>query len=511
MGQEKSYSYLSSINERDALANNLETNKAVKLTLKKDFEGALNIFTELENKEMVLILKKCIELQPLFEQFLNGDITLAKYKRVTKKFPDEVKEIVHYKYPNLEFIELKNLERKFREKIEGIIDDLLSKNTLESLIEARKVYEKHIGVVKKNYNFDKYFIKTISLIPYSNYEKLYYIEWSDVDKLINNFLLEESKSFIKAELIIKQIKVIHKNRDIIQTIIRKFNKTFDAKLRQNYREAKLKCFLREYNKHSFYFLDKHNKVNTMVEPFFLQRRIYCIYYLNENCDLFLDMLKNHMGCMDVIPSENQKAFYHAIIKSTSKTRDYSIFEFFPESIIKSHNFNEVLKDTLSEDEDSIRRIVELLKGKENQKLMEEMFLSIFDKELTFSDTKQAPKFNLEKAEILINKYKENDIIIRKTKASKVFIKLLAVFELFIVIALALGITSTSAFAFKKDLYFIAMMILLSGLFFGVWFFIRFKEIITFKKEKRLLKARMLIDKLEAENKIILKKVYLGID
>ena len=155
MANEKTSSYLSSIkevspktdgfsNEKVDASKKIETQRALKLALKKDFEGALEAFYSLENEEMVLIIKKCIELQPLFEDFLTGHISYAQYKKVSKRFPEEAKEIVHYKYPDLEFIELRNLEKKFREKIEGIIDDLLSKNTLEALIEARKVYEKHI-------------------------------------------------------------------------------------------------------------------------------------------------------------------------------------------------------------------------------------------------------------------------------------------------------------------------------------------------------------------------------
>ena len=46
---------------------------------------------------------------------------------------------------------------------------------MDSLIEARKVLEKNIGVVKKPYNFDKLFLKTISFIPYTEFESLYYL------------------------------------------------------------------------------------------------------------------------------------------------------------------------------------------------------------------------------------------------------------------------------------------------------------------------------------------------
>ena len=58
------------------------------------------------------------------------------------------------------------MERKIREKIEGMIDELVAKNTLENLIEAKKSFEKNKGIVKKPYNFDRLFIKTISRLIY---------------------------------------------------------------------------------------------------------------------------------------------------------------------------------------------------------------------------------------------------------------------------------------------------------------------------------------------------------
>ena len=515
MANSKTTSYLSSIKEvsssKDVFSKEMETQKAIRLALRKDYDGALDIFNELEDEEMINIIKKCIDLEPLFEQFLNGDITLGKYKRTTRNFPEEAKDIVHYKYPNLEFIELRNLERKFREKIEGIIDDLLSKNTLESLIEARKVYEKNIGVVKKPYNFDRLFIKTISFIPFEEYEPLYYIEWSEVDNLINSYLLQEAKDFNKAEKIIKEIKVIDKNRDVLQTIIKKFNKTFDTRLRQNYREAKLKNFVREYNKHTFYSLERQNKVVEKTEPFFLQRRIYAVFYVNENCELFLGMLKAHMDCMNVIPFENQKAFYHGIIRSIRKTGDYSIFEYFPKKIIEGQNFIDVIQDSLEEDEFTIRGIVERLKGKNNQEIMESLFLKAFKKPLTFADTKKAPEFNKENAEVLVEKYKENDSLVHKCKARRVFYKTLAAFELILSALLAIGITAICGFAFRKQLYFLGVALLLAGLVFGIWSFVKLEDVITTNREKRLLRLRKMIDELQAENVVILKKVYLGID
>ena len=152
MATEKTSSYLASIKEVSATKDtfssekkeeikriNNEFHRAFKLALKKDYESALEIYYSLENEEMVLIIKKCMELESIFEQFLTGQITFSQYNKSSKRFPDEVKEIVQYKYPDLRLIEVRNLENKFREKIEGIIDDLLSKNTLESLIEARKI------------------------------------------------------------------------------------------------------------------------------------------------------------------------------------------------------------------------------------------------------------------------------------------------------------------------------------------------------------------------------------
>ena len=515
MAESKTTSYLSSIKEvptnKKVLSKEMETQKAIRLALRKDYDGALDILTVLEDEDMINIIKKCIDLEPLFEQFLNGDITLGKYKRSTRNFPDEAKDIVHYKYPNLEFIELRNLERKFREKIEGIIDDLLSKNTLDSLIEARKVYEKNIGVVKKPYNFDRLFLKTISFIPLAEYEPLYYIEWSEVDTLINNYLLQEAKDFNKAETIIKEIKVIDKNRDVIQTIIKRFNKAFDSRLRQNYREAKLKNFVREYNKHTFYALERQNKVVEKTELFFLQRRIYSVFYLNENCELFLGMLKTHMDCMSVIPFENQKAFYHGIIRSIRKTGDYSIFEYFPEKIINGQNFIDVIQDSLEEDEFTIRGIVAQLKGKNNQEIMESLFLKVFKKELSFSDTKKAPEFNKENSEVLVEQYKLNDSLIHKLKARRILYKIVAAFELIMSALFAIGVTAICGFAFRKQLYFLGVVLLLLGLVFGIWSFVRLEDVITTNREKRLLRLRKNIDELQSENIVILKKVYLGID
>ena len=515
MALAKTTSYLSSIsevpNEAEDFDAALEAKRAVKLLLKRDFGSALEIFNELKNEKMILFVKKCIELQDLFEQFLNADISLSSYRRASRKYPEEAIDIVQYKYPNLEFIELKNLERKFREKIEGIIDDLLSKNTLESLIEARKVYEKNIGVIKKPYNFDKLFLKTISFIPYKEFAPLYKIEWTNVEELINGYLLEQSNNFNKAETIINEIKVIDKNRETIRQIIKNFNRTFEIRLKMNYRESKLKFFVREYNKHSFYYLDSKSKVNKMTEPFFLQRRIYSIFYLNENCELFLDMLKANIDCMSVIPFENQKAYYHGIIRSIKKTLDYSIFEYFKEETIKGRNFTEVIQDSLEEDEVTIRRIVEYLKGKNNQEFMESLFLNIFKKELTFADTKKAPEFNKENSEVLINQYKENYSVIQKTKATKVFIKTLAAFELILSALLGLGIPATCGFAFRAERYFLGVAILLVGIVIGIWAFARLEEAITFNRERRLLRANRLIDELEAVNVVLLKKIYLGID
>lgn len=515
MADEKTISYLSSIEEvskeTNRVSKKVETQKALKLAFKKDFDGALEIFNAIQDEEMILMIKKCVELEPIFDEFYNGHISLADYKKILRKYPDEVKDIVHYKYPNLEFIELKNLEKRFREKIEGIIDDLLSKNTLEALIEARKVHEKNIAVVKKPYNFNKLFIKTISLIPYSKYEPLYSIEWPDVDNLINDYLINESKTLDKAEKIIKEIKVIEKNRETIQAIIRKYNKNLDAKLRQNYRETKLKYFVRDYNKHPFYILDKKNKIGTKVEPFFYQRRLYAIFYLNENCDLFLGLLKSNIDCINYVPFENQRSFYRAIIRSVRKIRNYSIFDVLPENIIQGENFVFVIKDTLAEDEVTIRGIVKQLKGKENQLIMDQLLLSIYKKELTFADTKQAPEFNKENAEILIEKYKENDSVIHKMKASKILYKILAAIELLISALLSLGMCSVCAFAFRKHIYFLAVVLLIAGVVFGIWSFVHLEEIITVRREKRLFRCSKIITELLEENNIILKKVYLGID
>ena len=522
MATEKSPSYLSSIkevseetksfkNENEIKKISNLTQKAFRLAFRRDYESALEIFKEIENEEMVVIIQKCMDLQPLFDQFVTGQISYAQYIKSSRNYPEEAKEIVQYKYPDLKFIEVKNLEKKFREKIEGIIDDLLTKNTLESLIEARKIFEKHTDVIKKPYNFDKLFTKYISQIPYSNFEHLYFIEWTNVDKLINEFLLSEANSFTKSEKIIKEIKVIEKNRDTIQIIIRKFNKDLDIRLRQNYREAKLKYFVREYKTHNFYFLDRKNKIMTKVEPFFLQRRIYAIYYVNENCEMFLEMLKKHIDTMHVIPFENQRTYYHAIIRAIRITRDYSIFDLFPEEILHSENFTDVIGDTLEEDEVTIRGIVKQLKGKENQAFMEELFLNKFKKELTFIDTKDAPSFNKENSNILINKYKENERIAHKTRVKKVLCKILAAVELILSALIAIALAAICSFAFKKAMYFLGVVLLIAGLVSGIWVFVKLEDIISLKKQIRLFNVKRVLDNIETENNIILRKVYLGLD
>lgn len=524
MATEKTSSYLASIKEvsttKDTFSSenkeeikriNNEFQRAFKLALKKDYESALEIYYSLENEEMVLIIKKCMELEPIFEQFLTGQITFSQYNKSSKRFPDEVKEIVQYKYPDLRLIEVRNLENKFREKIEGIIDDLLSKNTLESLIEARKIYEKHVGVIRKPYNFDRLFLKTISYIPYKDFERLYFVEWTNVEKLINDFLLNEAKSFTKAEKIIKEIKVISRNRDTIQAVIRKYNKDLDAKLRQNYRETKLKQFVKEYKSHSFYSLEKNNKIVTVIEPFFLQRRIYAIYYLNDNYELFIEMLKANIDVMTHIPYLNQKSYYYAIIKSIKIMKDYSIFDFLPESIVQSENFTDVVQDMLEEDEETIRGIVKQLKGKDNQEFMESLFLKIFKKELAFIDTRKAPAFNEVNTEIFKKNYKDNEHVIHQTKIKRALFKTLAGFELILSVLMAVAIGAISIFAFKRELYFLGVILLVGGLILGFWLFSHLKEIILLQRERRLLSAKRIIENLEMENNIILKKIYLGLD
>lgn len=524
MAEEKTRSYLSSVEEikpdtesltKEKIAEekriNNETQRGFKLALKKDYEGALEVFETLQNEELIALVKDCIDLQPLFEQFLNAEISLAQYKRLSKHFSDEVKDIVHYKYPNLDFIELRNMERKIREKIEGMIDELLAKNTLENLIEAKKSYEKNKGIVKKPYNFDRLFIKTISCIPYTEFEPLYYIEWDGVDTLINEFLLKESNNFFKAERIIKEIKVIDKNRDTIQIIIKKYNKAFDFRLRQNYRQVRLKTFVKEYTSHFFYQLDKHNKIHTKVDPFFLQRRIYAIYYLTENCESFLSRLKAHIDCLDFVPFENQRTFYRAIINSVKVTRDYSIFEMLTDQIINGENFVSIIIDTLEEDEATIRGIVKQLKGHENQAYMESLFLRIFKKELTFADTKHAPDFNKENTEAYIGKYLVNEHEIRKTRLRKILYKTISGVEFFLSSVISLSLCAACVFAFRKQLYFLGMASLIVGVVLAVWLLKHMIEIINIKKERRLKESDRIINERENENMIILKKVFLGLD
>lgn len=524
MAEEKTRSYLSSVEEvkpetesltKEKIAEtkriNNETQRGFKLALKKDYEGALDVFETIQSEELIGLIKDCIDLQPLFEQFLNAEISLAQYKRLSKHFSDEVKDIVHYKYPNLEFIELKNLEKKIRERIESKIDELLVKNTLEDLIEARKVFEKNKGIVKKPYNFNRLFIKTISFIPYAEFEPLYKIEWEDVDTLINEFLLKESNNFFKAERILKEIKVIDKNRDTIQIIVKKFNKAFDYRLRQNYRQAKLKNFVKEYTTHSFYQLDKHNKIHTKVEPFFLQRRIYAIYYLTDNCEAFLSRLMANIECLDFVPFENQRTFYRSIINSVKVTREYTIFEMLKTEIINGENFVSIITDTLEEDESTIRGIVKQLKGHENQAYMESLFLRIFKKELTFADTKHAPEFNKENTEAYIGKYLVDEHEIRKMKFRKIIYKTISGAEIFLSVAISLGFCASCIFAFRKQLYLLGMALLIAGVAIGVWLLKHMIEIINIKKERRLKESDRVINERENEKTIILKKVYLGLE
>ncbi|MBR4377959.1 MAG: hypothetical protein IKP50_03685 [Bacilli bacterium] len=524
MATEKTPSYLSSVKEvstetesfslekaEELKRINKETQRGFKLALKKDFEGALDTFTALENEELINVIKKCIELLPIFDQFLNAEISLAQYKKLSKNYTDEVKDIVHYKYPNLEFIELKNLEKKIRDRIESKIDELLDKNTLEDLIEARKVFEKNKGIVKKPYNFNRLFIKTISFIPYSEFEPLYKLDWGDVDTLINEFLLKESNNFLRAERILKEIKVIDKNRDTIQIIVKKFNKAFDYRLRQNYRQVKLKTFVKEYTTHSFYQLDKHNKIHTKIEPFFLQRRIYAIYYLTDNCEAFLSKLIANIDCLDFVPFENQRTFYRSIINSVKVTRDYTIFEMLNSEIINGENFVSIIIDTLEEDELTIRGIVKQLKGHENQAYMESLFLRIFKKELTFADTKHAPEFNKENTEAYIGKYLVNEHEIRKMKLRKILYKTISGAEIFLSLAISLALCASCIFAFRKQLYLLGMALLIAGVILGVWLLKHMIEIINIKKERRLKESDRVINERENEKVIILKKVYLGLD
>ena len=223
------------------------------------------------------------------------------------------------------------------------------------------------------------------------------------------------------------------------------------------------------------------------------------------------MLKANLECFDVIPIENQKAYYFAIIRAVKKTNDFSIFEFIPEDTIKNQNFVDVIGDTLSEDEVTIRGIVKQLKGKENQVILESLFLDSFKKELTFIDTKKAPEFNKENSDILVQKYKENDSQIHGLKAKKIAYKTLAAFELMISAIFTLGLAGISFFPFKERIYFLGALVLLVALVFGIWSFVRLEEIITTSRERRLLYANKEIGILESANAIILKKIYLGID
>ena len=223
------------------------------------------------------------------------------------------------------------------------------------------------------------------------------------------------------------------------------------------------------------------------------------------------MLRAHIDTMHSIPFGNQRTYYHAIIKAIKVTRDYSLFDLLPEDILQSENFTDIIKDTLEEDEITIRGIVEFLKGKENQQFMESLFLKIFKKELIFADSKKAPAFNKEKSDAYIEQYKENEHLIHRTKVKRVLVKIAAAFEIILSVLLSLSLGGVSYFPFRKHSYFLGVVLLLVGLGLGIWMFVRLEEIISLKRERRLFNAKRTLDNLENENVIILKKVYLGLE
>ena len=114
-------------------------------------------------------------------------------------------------------------------------------------------------------------------------------------------------------------------------------------------------------------------------------------------------------------------------------------------------------------------------------------------------------------ENLNEKYKENDALVHNLKAKKIAYKTLAAFELMISSIFTFGIAGVSFFPFNEKRYFLAVIILLVGLILGIWAFVKLEEVITTNRERRLIIANKEISDLEADNIIILKKVYLGID
>ena len=223
------------------------------------------------------------------------------------------------------------------------------------------------------------------------------------------------------------------------------------------------------------------------------------------------MLRTNFDCINAIPLGNQRTYYHAIIRSVRIVRDYSLFELFSEEILQSESFIDVITGTLEEDEETIRGIVQLLKGKENQKYMESLFLKVYKKELSFADTKNAPSFNKENAEIYIEKYKENEHAIHRAKVGRVFVKIIAAIELIISAAISIAVPSVCAFAFKRQQYFLGVVLLLAGVALGIWMFVRMEEIVSLKRKQRLFDAKRTLDNLESENVLVLKKIYLGLD
>ena len=143
--------------------------------------------------------------------------------------------------------------------------------------------------------------------------------------------------------------------------------------------------------------------------------------------------------------------------------------------------------------------------------MESLFLNIFKKELSFIDMRNAPDFNKENGDNLINKYKENVHVVNQTKVKKVLFKILAAVELILSVLISFALTGVCAFAFKKELYFLGIVLLIGGVILGIWSFVHLEEIITLKRSRRLLLANRLLESLEEENIVILKKVYLGLD
>ena len=460
---------------------------------------------------MAEVIKKCIELNPHFLEFLKGEINLTEYKKISKPYSDQVKEIVHYQHEDLEVIQKENTERKYRENTELLIDSLIEKKTLECLVEARKVFEANQKIIRKHYKFDQLLLNFVSTYNFKNFDELYGVNWPNIVTILNNHLLNLSKNLDNSEAILKNIKFNDENADIFLKIVKLHNEQLNKKLLANYDETQLKLFKKDYDKYSFYEENNKSEAIKCVKPIFLQRRIYAYYYLDRDATLFLELLKKYKKCIQIKPRRNDVSFYRAIIESVKLTNDFSFFRLISKDIISSNHFKYALNDVLRNDEETIRNIVGAMKGKENQLILERFFLDIYKKELILDDMETAPSFNKKNAEVYMQKYHENEEIIKKSKAKHKFFEVLSIVELVFSVILGIAVFVLAGIPFAFKLYLLGALLMIIGLGGGILTFVYFRKIIVRKTDQRLGFLFEKIQLVELENIIILRKVYLGID